>query len=160
MDIKKSLKINYKLGSNFTLYPTNNGWILMRSGSYRVIMSSEKNTEEELEQFVKEHRQYNALAITRRFGIIANIIILCLCVINLFIHSTLLTYFNMGAIIILLPMLILLNHIGFNNHEIYKKVLDEDIEYLGKILNETNKEEKKKSTRAKRGRKKSSEVQE
>lgn len=159
MDIKKILKINYKLGSNFLLFPTVDSWILMRTGSYRIIMDGKNNTEEELEQFIKEHREYNALAITRRFGIIANTIILGLCVANLFIHSVPLTYFNMGAIIILLPLLILLNHIGFNNHEVFSKVLDEDMNYFSKILNEED-VKKKKSTRAKRGRKKSSEIQE
>lgn len=158
MDVKKSLKINYKLGSNFLLFPTHDGWVLMRSGSYRPIMNSNDNTDEELEKFVKEHREYNVLAIIRLFGIIANLIILGLCVANLYIHSSLLSYFNLGAIIILLPMLIIINYIGINNREVYEKVLDEDMEYFGKVL--YNEEEtKKKSTRAKRGRKKSSEVQ-
>ena len=84
MDIKKSLKINYKLGSNYLLFPTTDGWVLMRSGSYRPIMNSNENTEEELERFVKEHREYNALAVIRLFALIANLIVLALCFANIY----------------------------------------------------------------------------
>lgn len=160
MDIKENLKLNYKLGSYFFLIPKSNGWVLMRSGSYRIVMDSDNNTKEELEQFVKEHREYNGVVIIRRFGLIANTIVLGLCIANLFIHSSLLSYFNFGAIMILLPMLILINHIGLNNHDLYKKVLDEDISYYGKVLAKEDKPKRKKSTRAKRERKKSSEIQE
>lgn len=160
MDIKKSLKINYKLGSNFLLFPTFDGWVLMRSGSYRPIMNSDDNTEEQLEQFVKEHREYNPLVIMRLFALIANLIVLGLCFTNIYIHSELLSYFIMGTLVILIPILMIISIIGSNNHETYQKVLDEDMEYIGKTLYEDQLKEEKKSTRAKRGRKKSSEVQE
>lgn len=155
MDIKKSLKINYKLGSNYLLFPTTDGWVLMRSGSYRPIMNSNENTEEELERFVKEHREYNALAVIRLFALIANLIVLALCFANIYIHSELLSYFVIGAIVILIPTLMIVSFIGGNNHDLYEKVLDEDMSYYSKLIFE--KEEK--STRAKRGRKKSSEIQ-
>lgn len=159
MDIKKSLKINYRLGSNFLLFPTFDGWVLMRNGSYRPIMNSKDNTEEELEQFVKEHREYNALVVMRLYALIANLIVLGLCFANIYIHSQLLSYLVMGALIILIPTLMIINIVGNNNHDVYEKVLDEDMEYFGKVLNDANEEEKKKSTRAKRERKKSSEIQ-
>ena len=168
MDFKKCLKINYKLGSNFLLVPTSDGWILMRSGSYRPIMNSNENTEEELEQFVREHREYNTLVIMRKFSLIANVIILSLCLSNIYIHSELLSYFVMGALVILIPTLMIVSFIGESNREVYEKVLDEDMAFYGKELckeqakeesKKTKKVEKKSSTRAKRGRKKSSEVQ-
>lgn len=157
MDIKKNLKYNYKLGTNYVLFPTSDGWILTRSGSYRPIMNSGDNTEEQLEQFVKEHREYNTLAVISRYGLIANLIILILCVVNMFVHNSLITYFNFGALMVLIPMLLIVSHIGSNNHEVYQKVLDEDIEYYGGALASIDKANS--STRAKRGRKKSSEVQ-
>jgi hypothetical protein len=158
MDIKKSLKINYKLGSNYLLFPTHDGWVLMRSGSYRPIMNSNDNTDEQLDKFVKEHREYNALTILTRYTIIANLIILGLCVLNLFKHSTTLSYFCWGALMVLLPMLILINYMIVENKKVYHKVLNEDQIYYAKLLAETNKKERK-STRLKKGEKRSSEVQ-
>ena len=162
MEFKKLLKINYKLGRNFLLIPSSEGWVLSRCGSYRVIMDSNRNTEEELDKFVKEHREYNVLAVVRKYTLITNTIILAICISNLFIHSQLISFFCVGAIMILLPLLILIGYVGANNHDIYQKVLDEDIAYYGKILSDNNKEiEKKikvKSTRSKK-EKKPSEIQ-
>lgn len=158
MDVKKSLKINYRLGSNYLLFPTFDGWVLMRSGSYRPIMNSNDNTEEQLEEFVKEHREYNALVIMRVFALVANLIVLGLCFANIYIHSELLSYFVIGAIVILIPTLMIISFVGSNNRDTYQKVLDEDMEYYSKAIYESEKK-KEKSTRAKRGRKKSSEVQ-
>lgn len=131
MEIKKNLKLNYLLGNNYILFPaTKDGWTLARSGSYRVVMTSEKNTDEELDKFVKEHREYNPIVIITRFCLIANTIILGLCIANLFIHSEFLSHFNFGAIIILLPMLLIINYIGLNNRDVFKK-------YWTKILHTT-----------------------
>lgn len=157
METKEILKINYKLGTSFIVFPTKDGWTLVRSGSYRTIMSSKENTDEELYEFVKEHREYNALAIVQRFGIIANLIIFILCVVNAFKHSTGLSIFNFGALMILFPLIMITTIIGRTNYNTYGKVLDEDIEYYGKALNKKEKEEKK-STRAKKN-KKPSEIQ-
>jgi len=157
IETEEILKINYKLGTNYVVFPSEDGWILVRSGSYRVIMSSKENTNEMLYEFVKEHREYNTLAVVERFGIVANIIILILCVINLFTHSTVLSIFNFGALMILFPILMITTIIGRTNYDTYSKVLDEDIAYYGKVLNDIEKKEKK-STRAKKD-KKSSEIQ-
>ena len=157
MDIKKNLKLNYKLGRNFMLIPNSNGWTLMRCGSYRIVMDSKNNTEEELEQFVKEHREYNGLLVVKKVTLIMNIIILGSCITNLFIHSQLLSYFNFGAITILLPILLLVNYLGISNYELYSKVLDEDMEYYKKLLVQQDKPKAKKSTRAKK--EKPSEIQ-
>jgi len=157
MDIKKCLKLNYKLGRNFIIFPTNDGWTLIRTGSYRVVMSSKDSSDEDLDKFVKEHRDYNTLVIVRRYTLIANTIILGLCIANLFIHSSLLSYFNFGALMILLPLLIIINYIGASNHDTYQMVLDEDIAYYSKILAQEE-TKKRKSTRAKK-EKEPSEVQ-
>lgn len=159
MELKKVLKINYKLGSGYILYPREkDGWLLVRSGGYRPILESTKNTEEELEEFVKEHREYNALSILAKYAVIANIVVLGLCILNLFKHSTTLSYFCWGALMILLPMLILINFMATENKKVYYKALNEDQIYYAKLLAETNKKERK-STRSKRGEKRSSEIQ-
>lgn len=156
MEIKEMMKINYKLGNGFVVCPTDYGWSLLRSGSYRMVMNSKENTEEELYEFVEEHKEYNAVAILNDIGIALNLLILILLILNTwFIHLTNITFFCIGAIMILFPILLTINYIRANNVETYKKILEEDLKYYGQLMN--SEEEKTSSTRAKR--KKPSEVQ-
>lgn len=156
MEIKEIMKLDKQLGSNYWLMPLmtekGQGWLLMRAGSLRAILNSEENTEEQLRKFVKEHRMYDMRLIMPRTTLIINLVILALCIVNLFIKSTLLTMFICGSLITLVPMIVIQDIVIVNNKEIASKVFNEDADYAKKMCLQTTKEEKKtKRTKTKVG---------
>ena len=143
MELKKLNKINEKLANYYTVTPVlKDDWVLYRrDASKRMILNSGKNSEKELDKFVKEHSTYNFVNAIEIETLILNAICLLLCVINfLFIHSTFISGIVLGMLVVALPILITIMIVFENNYKVWIKVKNEDIdavtEQIKKAINE------------------------
>ena len=134
MGLEEIIKLNKKLGEYYVLVPTtNNGWRLFRMVSNREVMNSDKNTKEQLLEFIKEHRKYNIVSVISTTCLIINDLWLLLIIANFFIKSTVLMCMSWGVLVTLLPILIVLDVVMSNNRKVMNKVADEDVEYINKL---------------------------
>ena len=134
MKIEEIMKLDRKLGEYYCLYPLpNDGWTLGRTGSQREIMSSDKNTKEELLEFVKEHRVYDMKRSVSTTCLILNSVWLLIIIANFFIKSKILMCMSWGVLITLLPILFVIDLVMKNNEKTLDKVCNEDVEYFNKL---------------------------
>lgn len=134
MKIEEIMKLDRKLGEYYCLYPLpNDGWTLGRTGSQREIMNSDKNTKEELLEFVKEHRVYDMKRCVSTTCLILNSVWLLLIIANFFIKSKILMSMSWGVLLTSVPVLIVLDIVMSNNRKTLDKVCDEDVEYFNKL---------------------------
>jgi len=129
MNLKKINKINEKLAGDFNLIPIfENDWVLQRMDiTGRIVLNSGKNTEEELDKFVKEHKTYNFFDSVRIELLVINILALLLCVINTFIiHSDLISGIVIGMLLVLVPLLLTEYIVVERNYIVRKKIREED----------------------------------
>ena len=164
MDTKKILEMNYKLGPHFTLVPlAKNGWILTRSGSPRIILSSDENTEEELNKFVETHRAYNTIAIVSKYTLALLILLIISMIVSLFVKSNEYYCFNLGVWIVLVPLWWILAIIRKHNRNLHTQIQREDDIYLVKLFAEETINDSTKKRRGRprkdKGEKRSSEIQ-
>lgn len=134
MSIEEIMKLDRKLGEYYCLFPLpNDGWTLGRTGSQREIMSSDKNTKEELLEFVKEHRVYDMKSSVSTTCLILNSVWLLVIIVNFFVKSKILMSMSWGVLITLLPILFVIDLVMKNNEKTLDKVCNEDIEYFNKL---------------------------
>ena len=146
MKIEEILKLDSKLGEYYILVPTiNDGWRLFRTVSNREVMNSDKNTKEQLLEFIKEHRKYNMTSVISTTCLVINIVWLLLIIANFFIKSKTLMCMSWGVLLTLVPVLIVLDVVMSNNRKVMNKVANEDVEYINKLEAEFKKTPKAKS---------------
>ena len=134
MSIEEIIKLDGKLGEYYILVPTPyDGWRLFRTGLNREVMNSDKNTKEELLEFIKEHRKYNITKAISTTCLVINALWLLLIIANFFIKSIGLMYMSWGVLLTSVPILIVLDVVMSNNRKVMNKVCDEDVEYLNKL---------------------------
>ena len=134
MGLEEMIKLNKKIGEYYVLVPTiNDGWRLFRTVSNREVMNSDKNTKEQLLEFIKEHRKYNMTSVISTTCLVINIVWLLLIIANFFIKSTVLMCMSWGVLLTLVPVLIVLDVVMSNNRKVMSKVANEDVEYINKL---------------------------
>jgi len=146
----KDLEYNLKLNGEYFYIGVEDNWVLMRNKHFIYdVMSSEKNTKEELEQFVKEHKMYK-----HGFAVGMKDMILCLLItiesiINMKYHDNELRYLFFGMLIVILTNNLIRIFVDSHNNKVLNKIFEEDKKYLEeKIKGEEKHEPKKRTTKS------------
>lgn len=136
MEVKEIINLGTKLGNNYVLVPKpNDGWALIRNNKLGyVVLDSEKNSKEELIEFVKKHRVYEPIDTMSKVLSIINLLIFLLCLINvIFIHSNFIGCIAMGMLLVCALVLLGIEIIDNHNKKVDETVGKDDLEEINKI---------------------------
>lgn len=135
MSVEEIIKLSMKMGDKYYIIPlANDGWYVVRDNHLgTIVLDSEHNTEEELRQFVKEHRIFNLSNVMSKTSLVFNSLIFVLCIINIFINSSFLKGFNLGALLTICIMLLVRTIVDSHNWRVKDKIMNEDIEYVNEF---------------------------
>lgn len=139
--MKENRMLEYNLKLNQEYFITHNTdeteWNLQRNKfCIYEIMNSDNNTEEELKQFVKEHKTYNYTIVMGISSIIICFFVLMLSFINTKLHLVEIRFFVCGAWFILLIEMLLRTLVNSHNNKIKDKIFKEDMKFIKKRAKE------------------------
>lgn len=158
------IELNRKLGGEYFIVLDKNSWRLFRCGfNNRLIMDSSKYTNETLYEFVREHRKYDIGRVISFTNMTFALVAVILCIVNMFIHSTIIRTIIWTIDFIVLVHIIVSEHYKSKNYKVIEKNLKDDTEYVLeeiKKAKEVEKTKKVKSSTRKRKTKKGEETEE
>ena len=147
--MNKMLEYNLKLNGEYFLYLDKDKWILVRNKFFNYeVMSSTKNTETELKQFIKKHSTYKYDLVSGFVNVILSIIAVILSIINMKINNVALRTFIYGMLLVLIVQSLVKIIVDNHNQKVLDRIFEEDKEYL-KNLKEEKKDVKNKKKKSK-----------
>lgn len=139
----KYLEYNLKLHDDYLYLSDKRGWKVIRNKMFVYeVLNSDKNTEKELEAFVKSKHKYDYVKADSLFCVTVSFLILILNTINIFIKSHELRWFICGGLVVLVLKAIYNGIVVGHNDKINYENIKQDAEYLEKINIEKSKEKK------------------
>ena len=143
------IELNRKLGGEYFIAKDKNSWKLFRCGfNNRLIMDSSNYTNEELYEFVKEHRKYDIGRVFAFTGMTFALIAVILCVVNMFVHSTIIKAIIWTIDFIVAVYIIVSEHYKSKNHKVVVKNLKDDAEYVLEKIKKTKETETTKKVKS------------
>lgn len=144
-----AIELNRKLGGEYFIAVGKNSWKLFRCGfNNRLIMDSSNYTIEELYEFVKEHRKYDIGRVFLFTNMIFAFVAVILCIVNIFVHSTIIRAIIWTIDFIAVVNVIISEHYKSKNYKVIAKNLKDDTEYVLKEIKKAKEAETTKKVKS------------
>ena len=144
-----AIELNRKLGGEYFIAVDENSWRLIRCGfNNRLIMDSSKYTNEALYEFVEEHRKYDIGRVFLFTNMIFAFVALILCIVNIFVHSTIIRAIIWTIDFIAVVYVIVSEHYKSKNYKVMAKNLKDDAEYVLEEIKKTKETETTKKVKS------------